>query len=351
MKILYLEHQIPNFLADLLYKGLCEELGASSVVDHPWKFLYHGISYEGEGRVTAPFRWMPAADPREAAWPQSDESVADKIASFDLVVLASPREQNVLALQRIIDRVGRGALRRFVIVDGEDYTSVRWDLVERFRPDVYFKLSMVPEHLVFELYPELKVRLAPHTKVVAFPLACPTKPLEPVSKDIDVSFLGGSHWHPASLRKEGVEWRGPSATQYRAALIDRLSKEFPSFVGSVANIEYDKFMSLLNRSKVAVCVGGHGIEPFRTYEILSCPETLLCRERIPVIAPHPLVEGIHCAMFDTGDGFDHEEIVSKIRYYLDHDQVRIEVAQAGNALAQEHYTLKARVRQLLGEVF
>lgn len=351
MNVLYLEHPVPDLLAAILYKGLCEEIGAENVVDHPWKALYHGVTFDGEGSVHSPFPWLPPVDPAKVAGAWSDDAVADQIHTFDLVVLASPRVDNAAALQRILDRVGRAALRRFVIVDGEDYTTVRWDLVERFRPDVYFKLSMVPEP--FEVYPDLKARLAPTTRVVPFPLASPTEPLSPVAKEIDVAFLGGNYWRPARLRSEGVPWAGRPESEYKAGLDARLRREFSSYAGSVKEvpIAHGEFMSILNRSRAAVCVGGYGIEPMRTYEILSCWDTMLVRERIPVIAPHPLVEGTHCAMFDTKDGFDHDEVVRVIRHYLDHEDERQRVAAAGHELLVEHYTPRVRAKQLLTEAF
>lgn len=345
MRVLYLEHPTPDLLAAVLYKGLCEEIGPENVVDHPWKAIYHGVAYEGEGSVHHQFPWLPVV----TAWQRSDEVIAESIGGFDLVVLASPRPDNTAALQRLIDRVGRSALRKLALVDGEDYTATRWDLIERFRPDVYFKLSMVPSP--FEVWATEKARVEGSVRVVPFPLACPTAPMAPEPKTIDVAFLGGNYWRPAALRREGVVWTGPSEREYKAALDARLSREFRSYLGSVKErpIPHGEFMSLLNRSRIAICVGGHGIEPMRTYEILACHETMLVRERIPVIAPHPLVEGVHCAMFDTKDGFDHEEVVHVVRRHLDDEDRRVRIAKAGNALLRERYTPRARARQLLSE--
>jgi hypothetical protein len=351
VRVLYLEHPTPDLMSAILYKGLCEEIGVADVVDHPLKALNHGRTFEGEGSVHSPFPWSPKPVCGSGCYTMKDEDVAAGIGTFDLVVLAGPRTDNSATLDRLITRAGRQAIRRLVVVDGEDYTTVRWDLVERFKPDVYFKLSMVPEP--FEVYPDLKARLSSSTKVLPFALACPTEPLARQVKDIDVSFIGGNYWRPARLRKEGVTWAGRPEAEYKAALTERLAQEFPSFVGSVKEkpIAHAEFMSILNRSKVAVCVGGYGIEPMRTYEILSCHETFLMRERIPVIAKEPLVEGVHCGMFDTGDGFEHEEIVAGIRRYLDDEDGRLRIARQGNALLKGRYTPRARARQLLSEAF
>jgi len=350
VKVLFVDHPAPDFLSGVLFKGLCEQLGPESVVDYPWKALYHGRKYESDGVVHAPFPWSAgeSASGLHQAW--GEEDVVGSVRHFDLVVLMSPRQKSVDALQRIIDCVGRQAIRNLAFVDGEDYTAIRWDVIERFRPDVSFKLSMVPEP--FEIYHDEKARVSSWARVVAFPLACPTGEMPRVEKDIDVAFIGGNHWRPARMRREGVPWAGLPEAEYKRMLSDRLAKEFPSFVGSVkeAPVAHVEFMSLLNRSRVAVSVGGFGIEPLRTYEILSCPETMLMREKIPVLSPWPLVEDEHCMMFDTVGGFDHDGIVRGIRRALDAVEERLRIARSGNALLREHYTPHSRAKQLLNEM-
>ena len=340
MKILYLDHVEADYLSAIVYMGLCQELSTDNVVDWPWKATFHGQNYEGpipydppnNHGVTAPFPWMEPQAGR--SW--SDDEVCARIHEFDLVVLASPRAYNVAALARLIDRVGRAALRNLVLVDGEDYTTVRWDLVDQFRPSVVFKLSTVAEP--YEVYHEQKARLSPTTKVVAFPLASPFVGIQPVEKTLDVAFLGGSNWR--TVRQEGV----PASPVAKAALESRLAREFSSFIGGT--LPHAEYMATLNRAKVAICVGGSGIEPMRTYEILACPGTLLVRERISVLSPFPFIDGLNHAAFD---GASHDDVVRVVRSYLEREPARARLAAAGNDFLRAHFTPRARARQLLKE--
>lgn len=343
MKVLYIDHPEADVLSAVVFMGLCQELGAENVVDWPWKHTFHGEVYEGpipydppgSRGIAAPFQWMIAQGGRK--W--SDDEVFARMREFDLVVLASPRAYGIADLDRLIARVGRGALNQLVHVDGEDYTAVRWDLVERFCPSVYFKLSLV-EHPV-DAYSAHKGAASSVVRLIPFPLASPLE-IPPVDKDIDVAFLGGGNWQPR--RVENVPAVGPPA---KPALDERLAREFGSkFVGGHRG--YDAFISTINRAKIAVSVGGSGMEPMRTYEILSCPGTLLARERIQVITPYPLVDGVNHAAFD---GTSHDDIVRVLRQYLDDEPARVRVAAEGNALLKAHYTPRARARQLLEEAF
>jgi hypothetical protein len=341
MKVLYIDHVENDFLSAIVYLGLCEELGASSIIDWPWKPTFHGQIYDGpvpyppplDRKIEEPFHWLSPQSAR--AW--SDDEVAERIREFDLVVLASPRAYNAQALTQLIERVGRDRLPRLVQMDGEDYTAVRWDYVERFRPHVYFKTSMVKRP--YEVYLAEKERTSGQTRVVSFPLASAIRAAPALPKTLDVVFLGGGNWHPG--RQEGVPLTQPCQKPFLEA---RLAQEFPGFIGGY--LPYEECIATLCRARIAVCVGGHGVTALRAYEILSCPGTLLARERNDHVVPHPMVDGVHEVSFDGGD-FD--DIVRVLRKYLQDEPARARIAAAGNALQLQHYTPRARARQLLDE--
>jgi hypothetical protein len=339
MKILFIDHVEPDFLAAVVYMGLRQEFGhQESVVDWPWKASYHGQNYEGpipydppnDRGVTSPFPWMPAHDGR--AW--SDDEVTSRIGEFDLVLLASPRAYNVAALGRLVDRVGRRAIRKLALMDGEDYTAVRWDMVERFRPEMYFKLSMVSKP--YEVYHDAKARMAGSVRLLPLPLASPHAGIAPAPKDIDVVFFGGTNWRPN--RQEGVAAGPPQ----NGVLLERLRGEFPSFQGG--HLGFEQYMATLSRAKIAVCVGGSGLEPMRTYEILSCPGTLLARERIDVISPYPFVAGVDHVGWTNAD-----ELCAVLRQYLADEPARAQIAETGNRFLRDFHTPKARAQYLIRE--
>lgn len=345
MRILFLDHPEHDYLSALLYMGLCEELGAESVVDWPVKATFHGKTYRGPVPCHAP-DFIGTSEPLPWSKPQPEHGMteAEILAThFDLIVLASPRQYNADALERL-RASGWRPQQRFVMCDGEDYTTIRWDYIERFRPSVYFKTSFVREP--FRSYDAEEARMTGLVRLVPFPMASTTGAVAPRPKNIDVAFLGGNNWRPGR-----VEGRDPTPLG-RAALEERLASTFQSFVGG--NIaDRTQYMDTLARARVAVCVGGSGAEPLRTYEILSCPDTLLMRERINVIAHQPLVDGrTHVGWSTTREPpFDFTEVVDRIRWALDHEEERIAIAREGNTFCAEHYTPRARARQLLTEAF
>ena len=150
MKVLFLNHPESDYLEAVLYMGLCEELGADNVVDFPYKPSYHGQTHtypstyageEGKTGVTSPFMWMPissrAASSRD--WVLSELSAS----RFDLMIVASPRSVSVSVAVEIFKMLGRDRMPPVVFVDGEDYSDLRWDLIEKLRPCIYLKRELM----------------------------------------------------------------------------------------------------------------------------------------------------------------------------------------------------------------
>jgi len=334
VKVLYLDHPEADFLSSIVYMGLCQELGPENVVDYPFKRSFHGevhrypspyaidlsgeglpwqrLAKEGPGSVgtTAPFDWMIPQPGRE--WGRGE--VLARLEEFDLVVLAAPRIYNAAALRDIIAAVGRERLPPLVLVDGEDYSALRTDLVDEFKPSVYFKRELLPGHSTD------KCRLEP------FPFASPVPLSAPVKKDIDVLFLGGMTW--ASRAEACIE----------------LKREFGSrFVGGVvAHIPHREYIATIARAKVAVSVRGFGFDTLRFWEIPSCAGTMLVADRLPILKPHPFEDGRHACYFD-----DMGALVEIVRHALADETWRTIIAQAGNVHLRTFHTSRARAVSLL----
>jgi hypothetical protein len=335
MKVLYLDHPEADYLSAPLYMGLCQELGPENVIDHPYKRSYHGeihtypspyaIDLSGEGLpwqrpakegpdamgTTAPFDWMIAQPGRE--W--SHDEVIDRLGEFSLIVFAAPRLYNTAALRDIVRAVGREKLPPLVLVDGEDYWQIRTDLVQEFRPSVYFKRELMPGS-------GSGCRLEP------FPLISPVMvPPEPVDKDIDILFLGGRTWGA----------RDEACAALKQAFGDR-------FVGGVEGFRpgHAEYLKTLARARVAISVRGFGFDTLRVWEIPAMPGTLLVGDRLPIIRPFPLVDREHALYFG-----DTKELVEAVRCALEDEPWRQRIAQAGNEHFQKYHTARARAKQLL----
>lgn len=343
MRVLYLDHPEADYLSALVFRGLCEELGPENVVDWPWMPHFHGqvsepmVPYGPGGSpikgVCGPYSWMPKNE--QAAW--SDERVLAELSSFDLVILASPRAYNTQRM-RTIDR---SRLRRFVMLDGEDYTTPRWDLIQEFQPSVYFKTSLVPNPP--DPYPSQRTAMQSRVRVVPCPLT--TSFFEPpfAEKQYDVCFLGGSNWFGS--RREGVE---ENRTPVKAVVEAELRRRLPNARLMLGHVPYDQYTPLLAASRIAICVSGHGLEGMRTFEAMSCPDTLVVREALPQITPWPMVDGEHCVTYQN-----HEEIAGLCETVLDplHAGSLKRISKNGFDLVWQHYTPRTRARYILDEAF
>lgn len=321
MKVLFIDHPEADYLAAILFLGLCEVLGADNVVDWPRKKSYHGESHvytlppgywnSGAPGFTAPFAWFPAQAGRE--WP--DDEVQARIGEFDLVILASPRQYNRDALRDLVRRVGRDALRKLVFLDGEDDVRVHWDPIRAFRPEILFKRELTRRA---EDERPVPLRLEP------FPFATPLPPSAAKPKDIDIAFLGGATW--------------PG----RAAAHDALSGAFGSrYVGGFQ--PYEAYLDIMARARIGVSVRGHGMDTYRYWEIPSFEGTMLLADRLPLLrGPYAMQEGVHMAYFDGP-----EDLVRVASEYLGDEPRRAAVAHEGNLHLRNHHTPSARARQLL----
>lgn len=339
MRVLYLDHPEADYLSAVVFRGLCEELGPENVVDWPWMPHFHGQVYEGpvpygDGAVgvCGPYSWMPKNE--QPAW--TDEQVLGQLTSFDLVVLASPRTYNT---QRMRTIVGKFPSERLIMLDGEDYTTPRWDLIQEFNPRVYFKTSLVPNPP--DPYPSQHLTMQDKVRVVPCPLA--TSLFEPptVEKKYDVCFLGGSNWF--GERREGHhEDRIPVKPAIERMLMELL----PGKQMVLGHVPYEQYLDIVAASRVAICVSGHGLEGMRTFEAMSCPDTLVVREVLPQITPWPLVGGDTCVTFRRW-----ENIAQICKTWLENETMRLEIAKRGFDLVWQHYTPRARARYILDEAF
>lgn len=334
-KVLWVDHPEGDYLASFVFMGLCEELGDDNVVDYPSKLSFHGLMHRypspyavpvGDGGgmpweraaraapdaigTTGPYEWMRPSSGR--VW--SRDEVISRIGEFSLVVLAAPRTYNVPALEDIIVAVGRDRMPPIVIMDGEDYSAIRVDLVQKFQPKVYFKRELMPGS-------GCGCRLEP------FSFATPVRlPVEPVEKDIDVLFLGGASWGS----------RDEACNALRAAFGER-------FVGGVrGHVAHVEYLRMLARAKIAISVRGYGYDTVKFFEIPSMPGTLLVSDTAPIVRPAPFVHGETALFFSSPS-----ELVEVVRHALDDEPWRQKISEAGNRHLATHHTPRARAKELL----
>jgi hypothetical protein len=323
MRVLFCDHPEGDFLSAMLFKGLCEELGESNVVDWPWKASFHGETdrypsvYEGGGEgITGPFAFMPAFT---AGRRWSEDEVADGIAGFDLVILASTRAYNDAALTRLLARVGRAAVRRLVVVDTEDHDAIASDHVRRFQPSVYFKREL----LVTSPREVGGVPIEPLGFAAPMPVLPSTTPPGRTPKDIDVVFLGGDNF--------------PGGKPPLEAAVRRVTSNVVA-----GRLGYQQYLDTLARARCLIMTRGYGWDCLRFWEFVASEGTLLVADRQPLVRSHPYVDGQHVALFGSPD-----ELEGQLRRYLHDEPRRARVAAAGYAWTLAHHTCRARAAWML----
>jgi len=340
-RVLFVEHPESDYLSAVLYMGLCELLGPDNVCDFPHKPSYHGRAHtfpspyervvwpedmslvpaharppgplpEGVA-YTGPFEWMVPSPSEERSMGQVLEELLT--GEFDLVILASPRKYAIDALASLVQQLAPPRMPPTVLVDGEDYQDIRHDLVERFKPAAYCKRELLSgKTCAAALHP--------------LPLACPLWPLpqEEVSKDVDVAFLGGG----SSAQREEV----------CQALRSEFGDRFAGAVGG--HVSHRQYLASLARARVAVSVRGHGYDTLRYWEIPAMPGTLMAADACPLVRPEPFQHGRDSLVFH-----DTQDLVVHVRWALDDESRRAELARAGNEHLRRHHSAPARAAQLL----
>ncbi len=354
MRILYLTDSAPDYLADLVYVGLCRVLGAGQVVDYPYKALYHD-----------PLQRVHYA-PQNPGRAYREEEVADLLSDkeFDLAILSSPRRGATMAWESLVNR---GTLPPLVLLDGEDDPLLRRALFHRHRCALYFKREyrLPPVGGAGGLVRRWRASrtdatLAQRTYPLPLAVALDTLPIIPiVQRDVDVSYAARVS-HPKRrqavelLRQaSGIEFHGgvyAEAEDRQSKLVSGVSRLLIKLAGDPpvtatqrgTKLSKAEYYALLGRSKMALSIRGGGFDTLRYWEIVSSG-TLLLSEPPDIEIPDNFVHGQQ-ALFCRADLSDLPELV---RYYASHDAERESIARAGYEHLLKFHTCERRAEQLL----
>lgn len=329
MKVLYLNHPEADFGGYGLYDGLCRVLGPDNVVDYPYKRSYHGEVHryqneypsayppgaatgaDGEysGR-TGPFEWAEN-------WPGPEHSEAEirallSAGAFHLVVGEGPRRGTLAALRQLRAQLPP----RVVLYDGEDHDQVLAPLIRELGIGLYLKRELFPG--------TARTVGSCAVKPFTFSTVLAERPPER-ARDIDVLCVLGD--------------TNPKRQRIRA-LVEQLGREGHQV--DTARSSWPGYMDRLARSKIVVAPRGFGQDTLRRWDVPAAG-ALLVQERLDILDPHPLQDGVHKVDY-APDGSDLE---GKIRHWLALDEARRQVARAGQDFVFQHHTARARAELLL----
>ncbi len=311
-RILFVTHPRPHYGLDVLYDGLCEVLGAESVVEYPWKPTLHGQTSPELARYPCLFN-RPGAD-----LPFSDILAQLAKGEFSFIVWGDlERGLDAEEARALVQSAGETPL--FVLDQQDDPLDNLTKSPELLgiapeRAAGYFKREM----LACYRYPE-------RTFPLPFAYADAKVP-QPVCTE----------------RPNALFWAGHRQFGLRRLYLEHIEQAF----GMRLDHKYSQseYTQALASSRIGINIFGGGFDTVRYWEI-PAHGCMLLSERLPIRIPHNFRDGESAVFFD-----DLEDLDAKLKYYLAHPEEAAEIARAGHAHLIRHHTASARARHMLGWV-
>ena len=150
------------------------------------------------------------------------------------------------------------------------------------------------------------------------------KPYNFLTKKYDVGFVG--HVNSAN----------------RIEFLDRMFKEFPNFFWGQRL--FNEAAEIYSRSKIALNISMTDDINMRCFEVCGAGAFLLTNW-LPTIEELGFIDGKTCALYKTID-----EGIQKARYYIEHDEERQKIEQAGYEMVMASHTIDYRVDKILEEI-
>ncbi len=161
------------------------------------------------------------------------------------------------------------------------------------------------------------------------PYACDVENFktQETDRDLDVAFIG-------NLFEPGNE---------RRKILDILNEKYR--LNERRYYLQEEIPKIYSRSKIVLNLPIGDDLNFRFFEALSCG-ALLITKRLNSGQEELFKEEIHYVAFD-----DKHELLEKIEFYLENEEARMKIAEAGYETVKKSHTLILRVEELLKKVF
>jgi len=351
VRILFLGDLEFDYVSDPLYIGLSRILGEDQVVDYPYKPLYHDPTAKNWFMVQRPGRCY------------TRENILDLLRSrsFDLVCVASFRQQCLLECRRLYDRVPFPAM---VFIDGADDARIRHEVVRQYPLAIYFKRDYIwklskPIRDLGALAWAFRGNGKLYSRTLPLPVsiildAIPDLP--GVEKAIDVSYTGrASHPRRAKavdilsclpgVRFSGGVYASPDDRKYKlvASPIKRLLTKVlddrdASESDQAKKQTPDKYYREIAGSKIGISLRGGGWTPSPRYYEIPALGTMLLSDPLESLIPNGFVNRQH-AVYCRADLSDLKALVL---HYLREDAEREAIAREGRLHLLKYHTCERR---------
>ncbi len=163
-------------------------------------------------------------------------------------------------------------------------------------------------------------------------------------KNFDV-FFSGSAW-PQKRISLVSKIKSHPEINFFGGLYNRSDLKFNNVIPDslrFSNMSHENFMMALSSSKINLNIEGNGKNCFRQFEILNLGEFLLTQEYENFFGIKEPVNKKHCVFFKE----DGSDLIELIKYYLEHEDEREEIAKNGKKFFEENCHPRALVKYML----
>ena len=146
-----------------------------------------------------------------------------------------------------------------------------------------------------------------------------------------------------------IFFSGAKTSKYRKEITEFLHSKNYNYFGNSENIKipYDQYLSVMYNSSINLALEGNGEFTFRHLEILACCSFMICQSSINELElPLPLLDGKHFVSFKN-----KEDLIEKINFYLENNDLRNEIALNGRKVLEQHYSPKNHGKFLMSKIF
>ena len=334
MKVLLIVHPEMDHQEAFTFVGLTKLIGEENVITCPFKKSYYGIGDDdyilddGKKGFTSPYEGIL---PRKGI-PFSLSKIKEIWDTIDLVVMGTVRTYGVRALRELKNEIGTRWWQPLIFVEGEDSDRIWWELVQEFKPSVYFKR---------EYRKDVQIRYPSSFKfwppIIPCPFSAINERIPPLkeNREINVYSVCG---HTHEMRTAVTHKLASMNILNSCIWMDNVFMD--SNLGHRDNL-LGYYTSLVN-SKIGVAVRGHGMDTLRFWETPACGALLFTHDNNQ-IHPNPFEDGKNCVLFKN-DLSDFEE---KLRYYLEDENECRKVAANGNSHLLKYHTSEKRANYIL----
>lgn len=323
MKILFINSGRVDYQQDLLYSGLVDLLGKSSVLDYPFNLSYH----------------LPlAAYPRNLGYRKGIGPIlrADVgFSSVDCIVIGSAKKASFETYLRVANKLSKRC--PVVFLDGGDLPGVGQDLQREDAASLLDEaMAIRPFDIVLKR--EFLSGASYEANVIPFPFSCNFQPyqLRKQLKNFDVSFWAVQS-HPV-----------------RSTVFEKIKGKFDcDDNGSLPGQSFNRYKRTgkrylrdLSRCKIVLNARGAGWDTLRFWEAPALG-TFMISQKPMIEIPNPLEHGKHLIFCDD----EFEGLVDLCNFYLKKEALRESIARAGYEHVLTHHSNQKRARRLLSLLF